>query len=234
MVNKEGNYLHRKEGARVLVGKDDQHYKYKALSSSEGHRIRGRSQSQIQNKSGGSQCPIRWIDLTEYTQKLCNWLLRPTWPRRSNPASLYRGPSWIHCHSYLCPSPDLTPLAYTENEATMMALVDVTSQEATSLVHTENEVPKIPEWYPTFCAPIRNLGTTTSWPPLHFRSPPLRPATSDQNHLHRRYLQQPRLPHLLYFLQNHRTEPSPKCSHLLLHLFLFEPLALRARSNNYS
>lgn len=42
-MNKEGNYLRRKEGARVLVGKDDQHYKYKALSSSEGHRITGLS-----------------------------------------------------------------------------------------------------------------------------------------------------------------------------------------------
>lgn len=97
---------------------------------------------------------------------------------------------------------------------------------------------------PNFFAPVHNLGTTMlcgpqtyaliSGPPFHFCSPCVCRATSDQDYPHRRYLQQPRLPHLLYFLKIHRIELSPECSRLLLRLLPLQPQTLRVRSSNYS
>lgn len=71
-------------------------------------------------------------------------------------------------------------------------------------------------------------------PPFHFRSPPWRPATFNQDHPQRRYRQHPHPHRPFYFLQIQRTKLSRECSRLTRHLLPFKPLALRAMSNNYS
>uniref|UniRef100_A0A0E0AHS7 Uncharacterized protein n=1 Tax=Oryza glumipatula TaxID=40148 RepID=A0A0E0AHS7_9ORYZ len=84
----------------------------------------------------------------------------------------------------------------------------------------------------TFCSPLTYAPIYE--PPFYFCNPSWRPTTSDQDHPQRRYRQHPRPPRSFYFLQIQCIEPNPECSRLPLHLLPFEPLTLRAMSNNYS